>query len=206
MSSYSLSGYKDQISDIIDVCAMLYRKGMLAGLDGNVSLRVEENLALTTVSGTHKGLLTSSDIVLVDFSGHVVAGRGPASSEFAMHIGIYESSPSTGAIVHTHAPWTMALSVSGQGYDTSLLAETKMILDEVVEVPFEEPGTVELAKAVVSNLGRGPALILANHGAVTLGENLIKAFAVMECLEHNAKIIALASMIGKSNVERFISS
>jgi L-fuculose-phosphate aldolase len=180
---------------VISVCKILYQKGMLAGSDGNVSVRTGKNEVLATISGVHKGLLRQEDLVVVDFEGQVLAGDGRPSSELAMHLEIYRRDMSINAVVHTHAPWTMALSLAGRGYDTSLLAESNILLGEVVEVPYYPPGTVELARAVASALGKGPALVLDNHGAVTVGSSLDEAFRFMECLEHNARIIALSYML-----------
>lgn len=187
--------YSGHVRAIIRICNLLYQKGMLAGADGNVTVRVSKNEMLTTVSGAHKGMLKEEDVVLVDFAGRLISGTGTPSSETAMHIAVYNKMEDAGAVVHTHAPWTMALSLSGLGYDAGLLAESSMILNEVVEVPFEEPGSRELAQAVASSLGKGPALILERHGSLTYGSNLEEAFALMECLEHNAKIIALSRML-----------
>jgi L-fuculose-phosphate aldolase len=187
--------YAGEVSAIIRVCGLLYEKGMLAGADGNVSVKVSDDFCLTTVSGVHKGMMGPGDLVLVDVDGRVVGGSGPPSSELAMHLAVYREDPGAGAIVHTHAPWTMALSLSGRGYNAALLAESRMLLGEVVEVPYAEPGSPELAGAVAASLGRGPALILERHGSVTIGPTLQDAFSLMECLEHNARIIALSHML-----------
>ncbi len=141
--------------------------------------------------------MNEADLVVVDSEGHVLKGLGRPSSELVMHTAIYRQDPGATAVVHTHPPWTLALSLSGNELFPHLLIEGKMFLGEVTIVPFEMPGTEALARAVVDALHNGPAQILAHHGAVTRGPSLWKAFELMECLEHTSRITALAKMLGE---------
>ena len=183
--------------DVIKVCRQLYNKGLIAAADGNVSVRLSGGDILITPSGVHKGFLNEADLVVVDSEGHVLKGLGRPSSELVMHTAIYRQDPGATAVVHTHPPWTLALSLSGNQLSPHLLIEGKMFLGDVTIVPFEMPGTEALARAVVDALHKGPAQILAHHGAVTRGPSLWKAFELMECLEHTSRITALAKMLGK---------
>ena len=182
---------------VIKVCRQLYNKGLIAAADGNVSVRLAGGDILITPSGVHKGFLNEADLVAVDSKGHVLKGLGRPSSELVMHIAIYQQDPEAMAVVHTHPPWTLALSLSGNQLLPHLLVEGKMFLGDVTIVPFERPGTEALARAVVDALHKGPAQILAHHGAVTKGPTLWKAFELMECLEHTSCITALAKMLGE---------
>jgi len=178
------------------VCKALYQKGMLAGADGNVSLKLPfEKGVLITASGVHKGFLHLDDLVATDWNGKVIYGKGRPSSELMLHLAIYKKEDTIGAIIHTHAPWATSLTLSGLPFDTTQLVEAEAILKEVVVVPYHPPGTQELARETASKLGSGPALILERHGAITFGRNLEKAFIFMECLEHNAKILAISHML-----------
>jgi L-fuculose-phosphate aldolase len=183
--------------EVIKVCRQLYNKGLIAAADGNVSLRLSGGDILITPSGVHKGFLNESDLVVVDSKGYVLKGLGRPSSELIMHTAIYRQYPGAMAVVHTHPPWTLALSLSGNQLLPHLLIEGKMFLGEVTIVPFEKPGTEALARAVVDALHKGSAQILAHHGAVTMGPTLWKAFELMECLEHISRITALAKILGE---------
>jgi L-fuculose-phosphate aldolase len=183
--------------EVIKVCRQLYNKGLIAAADGNVSLRLSGGDILITPIGVHKGFLNESDLVVVDSKGYVLKGLGRPSSELIMHTAIYRQYPGAMAVVHTHPPWTLALSLSGNQLLPHLLIEGKMFLGEVTIVPFEKPGTEALARAVVDALHKGPAQILAHHGAVTMGPTLWKAFELMECLEHISRITALAKILGE---------
>jgi len=182
---------------IVEICRKLYDKGLIAGADGNLSCRIsKENRYLVTPSGAHKGFITADDILLVDIHGNVLKGKGRPSSEWAVHRIIYEKDSNCSAIVHTHAPWTLAISLAGIGLEPHLLAEASMLLGRVPLVEYHPPGTEELANAVALVLDQGPAHILAHHGAITRGRDLWQAFQLMECLEHSAKITALARFLG----------
>lgn len=183
--------------EVIKVCRQLYNKGLIAAADGNVSVRLSRGDILITPSGVHKGFLNESDLVVVDSEGHVLKGLGRPSSELVMHMAIYQKYPEAMAVVHTHPPWTLALSLSGHELLPHLLIEGQMFLGEVTIVPFEKPGTEVLACAVGDALRKGPVQILAHHGAVTMGPILRKAFELMECLEHTSRITALAKMLGE---------
>lgn len=182
---------------VIKVCRQLYNKGLIAAADGNVSVRLAGEDILITPSGVHKGFLNEADLIVVNSEGRVLNGLGRPSSELVMHMAIYKEDQSAKAVVHTHPPWTLALSLSGNQLLPHLLIEGKMFLGEVAIVPFERPGTDALARVVVDALYKGPAQILAHHGAVTKGPTLRKAFELMECLEHAARITALAKMLGE---------
>ncbi len=181
------------------VCKLLYTKGLIAGADGNVSVRASRHgPVLITPSGSHKGLLSADEIVMADDAGNVLKGEGRPSSELPLHLAVYRRDPECMAIVHTHAPWTMALSLTGLGLSPHLTAEGMILLGDVPVVRYEPPGSHLLAEAVIEVLGRSRAHILANHGAITRGESLMKAFELMECLEHNAKITYLARLLAGS--------
>jgi len=182
---------------VIRVCRQLYNRGLIAAADGNVSVRLSGGDILITPSGVHKGFLNEADLIVVDSEGHVLNGPGRPSSEIVMHMAIYRQDPDARAVVHTHPPWTLALNLSGNQLLPHLLIEGRMFLGEVAVVPFERPGTDALAHAVVDALCKGPVQILAHHGAITRGPTLWRAFELMECLEHAARITALAKMLGE---------
>jgi len=190
------SGFR---SEVIKVCRQLYNKGLIAAADGNVSVRLSGGDILITPGGVHKGFLREEDLVMLDSEGRIFKGQEGhhPSSELAMHMAIYRQDPGTMAIVHTHPPWTLALSLSGYQLLPHLLIEGLMFLGDVSIVPFEMPGTKALARAVVAVSHKGPVQILAHHGAVTRGPTLWKAFELMECLEHTCRITALAKMLGE---------
>jgi L-fuculose-phosphate aldolase len=183
---------------IIRACRLLYEKDLIAGADGNVSLKVSrDGPILVTPSGIHKGLVSEEDLVTVDLDGNKIDGKRMPTSELPMHLAIYEADSSATSIVHAHPPWTLALSLAGYPFGPPSLMEAKMLLGEVKILPYRRPGSAELARLMAKSLSSGPAQILAHHGAVTRGPSLEKALELMECLEHTSKTMALSFLLGQ---------
>ena len=190
--------FPEEKKKIIKACRLLYDKGLLAGADGNVSLKISgDGPVIVTPSGIHKGFLKEDDLVIVDLKGSKIDGVRKPTSELPMHLGIYNEDPGAMSVVHTHPPWTMAMSLAGFSFDPPCLIEAKMLLGRVKILSYRTPGSPELARVVAKSLSFGPAQILARHGAVTRGKNLEKALEFMECLEHTAKTMALSFLLGK---------
>jgi L-fuculose-phosphate aldolase len=181
--------------EIVRVCRRLYHSGLIAGSDGNVSALSPHGTILITPSGVMKVDLEPGDLVETDMEGRVLDG-GRASSETAMHTHIYAARPDVRAIVHAHPPMATALSLTGSGIPDDILPEITFQFGEVPLVPYERPGTVMLAALVADYARTRNALLMANHGATTVGPSLVVAHARMESVEHSARIILLAGMNG----------
>ena len=107
--------------------------------------------------------------------------------------------PDVQAVVHAHPPMATGFAVAGQEIPGNLLPELIFVVGRVPLVPFGMPGTPELGERVIPYLKERDcdALLLANHGAVTMGRTLDEAWIRMESLEHAARIIAAARDIGE---------
>jgi L-fuculose-phosphate aldolase len=180
-------------------CRQLAAQGLIAGRDGNLSVRLGADRVLVTPSGLLKSLVTAADMVEVDLAGKLRrrTTRKP-TSELDLHLRILRSRPDVQAVVHAHPPFATAFAVAGQEIPGNLLPELIFVVGPVPLVPFGMPGTPELGERIVPYIEtkRHQALLLANHGAVTLGRTLDEAWIRMESLEHAARIIALARGLG----------
>ena len=181
-------------------CRQLAAHGLIAGRDGNVSVRLGADRVLVTPSGFIKSLVTAADMVEVDFTGKPrrKSSRKP-TSELDLHLRILRHRPDVRAVVHAHPPAATGFAVAGQEIPGNLLPELIFVVGPVPLVPFGMPGTPELGDRIVPYLEdrRHQALLLANHGAVTLGKTLDEAWIRMESLEHSARIIAAAHAVGE---------
>ncbi len=180
---------------VVMVCRLLYDKGLIAGADGNVSVMASpDGPVIITPGGCHKGLISEQDLVVMDMSGRLIEGGKKPSSETSMHLHIYSAASGVRAVVHAHPPYTLALSLAGHDFSRHLLIEGQIVLGEVPVVDFSPPGSEALAQAVgkVALDGTSCCAVLERHGAVTWAPNLFDAFSLMECLEHNCRITALA--------------
>lgn len=182
--------------EVVRVCRRLHGSGLIAGIDGNVSVRTSSGTLLFTPAGAAKVDVKAAALVETDMDGNSLGG-GVASSEAAMHIRIYALRPDISAIVHAHPPNATALAVAGEGIPADILPEIATQFGEVPLVPYARSGTGELADAIAPFATRCGAFLMANHGATALGRTLGEAHLRMESLEHAAKIILLAKLAGR---------
>jgi L-fuculose-phosphate aldolase len=181
-------------------CRRLADLGLLAGVDGNVSVRVDERRILVTPSGRLKAGLTADDIVTVDLEGNLVQGSHRPSSELPMHLHILRNRLDVQAVLHAHPPTATAFSIVGETVAGDVLPEMAVLVGDVPLVPFVMPGTPDMGVELAPFLEGHDAFLLRNHGVVTVGRNLQEAQIRMECLEHTARILHIARSLGR--VER----
>jgi L-fuculose-phosphate aldolase len=188
---------------IVQCCHRLWERGLIAGADGNVSVRVGVNRLLVTPSGLLKCELKAADLVEVDLAGgrRATGGGGDGSrqpsSELDLHLRVYRRRPDCGAVVHAHPPSATAFAVVGEPLPADVLPELILYVGQVPLVPYAMTGTPALGDAVEPFLARHMAVLLANHGAVTWAADLATAHVRMESLEHSARILLAARALGQ---------
>ncbi len=184
---------------IVDVCHRLHERGLVAGHDGNVSVRLSDGLILVTPSGVSKCSLTADDLVVVDARG-AVQGCGNPSSELGMHLRVYDRRPDVRAVVHAHPPTATGFAGAGEGFVAPVLPEVILQMGIVPLVRYVTPGTDAVADSIEPFLMSGhDAFLMANHGATTLGATLNAAHQRMESVEHAARILLTARLLGRVN-------
>jgi L-fuculose-phosphate aldolase len=183
-------------AEIIEVGRRLCDKGLITAAEGNISVRTSDGL-LVTASGVSKGELTHELVIATDECGRGSSNGRRVTSEISMHVAIYRRRPDVQAIVHAHPPAATAFAVAHVPLDKPILAESVLLLGPVPLVPYQAPSTAALADAVGDACAGANAVLLANHGAVTVGETLVAAHQRMETLEHLARVTLLARMLGE---------
>ena len=178
-------------------CRQLAERGLIAGQDGNLAVRLGRDRVLVTPSGLIKALVAPSDMVEVDLSGRKRRGRRNPTSELDLHLRILVRRPDVGAVVHAHPPAATGFAMAGEGLDTLVLPELILQCGRVPVVPYGTPGSPELGDRIEPYLAGHAAWLLANHGAVTVGETLDAAWIRMESLEHAARILVTARLLGR---------
>lgn len=180
-------------------CRQLAAQGLIAGQDGNLSVRLGPDRVLVTPRGLIKALVRPADMVEVDMRGRRRRGRRNPTSELDLHLRILARRPDIGAVVHAHPPVATGYAVAGQRLQIFVLPELILQCGEVPLVPYGTPGTPELADRLEPHLAGHDAWLLANHGAVTVGATLDAAWIRMESLEHAARIMFVAQGLGRVN-------
>ncbi len=182
-----------------DICTAgkwMYDRGFIVACEGNISVRLDENRILTTPTCMNKGMLEPQDLVVTSLEGRQLAGERKFSSEIAMHLLFYRMRPDVNAICHAHPPTATGFAAAGRSLNQALLPEVIIGLGQIPLVRYATPGTPELSDAMEPFVPHYDALLLANHGAVTCGPDLLTAFFRMETIEHFAKIVLAAELAG----------
>ena len=182
--------------EILRIGKMLHEKGLIAATDGNISVRLNENSVLSTPTCISKGMMSVEDLVVVDMNGRRLCGFRDVSSEIAMHMTIYRMRPDVGAIVHAHPPTATAFAACGLALDQALISEILLSLGGVPLARYATPGTSELSEALEPHIPDHDAVLMANHGVVTYGADLMQAYLNMETVEHFAKIALVVKQLG----------
>jgi len=194
--------YADIRRDIVEIGRRLWTRGFVASNDGNISVKVGPDRLLMTPASVSKYDMTPEMMVVTDLSGTVVAaapGRRP-SSEMLMHLVAYEKRPDIGAVVHAHPPVATGFATAGLSLNKALLPEVVIGLGCVPLADYGLPGTPALTEPMLPLIPKYDAILLANHGAVSYGKDVLQAYFRMETVEHFARINFVAEMLGGAKV------
>lgn len=184
---------------ICDIGRRIYTNGFVAANDGNITVKLSEKEYLTTPTGISKGYLTPEMIVKVDEKGERIEGEYVPSSEVKVHLRVYACRDDVGAVVHAHPPFATTFAVAHIPLDEYILPEAVYGLGAVPIVPYAQPSTQELADGLIPYLQDYDAFLLENHGTVTVGTDLFKAYYKTETLEYNAKITYMTKLLGRAH-------
>lgn len=205
--------YMELREQICDICHKMWQLGWVAANDGNVSVKLPDGTFLATPTGMSKSFITPEKLVHIDQDGQVLdapAGLKP-SSEIKMHLRCYKEREDVGAVLHAHPPVATGYAVANKPLDEYSMIETVIALGSIPVTPYGTPSTYEVPDRIASYLGEHDALLLQNHGALTVGADLITAYYRMETLELFAKISLNAYLLGgakeisRENIDRLIS-
>ena len=183
-------------ADIVEVGRRMYARGYTASNDGNISVRLEGGRLLMTPRSVCKGFMDPAMMCITDLEGRKLAGERDPSSEIQMHLEVYRQRPDINAVVHAHPPIATAFAVAGIPLDRAVLAEVVTTLGSVPIAEYATPSTKALPEAVRKYVKAHDGMLLANHGALTLGADLFSAYYKMETIEHFANISFVARMLG----------
>jgi L-fuculose-phosphate aldolase len=183
-----------------DVCAVgrwIHQLGYVASTDGNISVRLDPRRILTSPTAVSKGMMELDDPVITDLQGRKLSGRRNASSELAMHLLIYQRRPDVNSVCHAHPPVATGYAAAGLPLNKALISEVVLALGCIPVARYGTPGTPELSEALEPLIPHFDAILMANHGVVTYGTDLLTAFFRMETVEHFARVSLVTELLGK---------
>ena len=190
--------FKTACDEIIQVGKEMYRKGLIVGVDGNISTRLEDGSIAITGSGFCKGALKPEDISLVDLRGTLLSGPKPAR-DLRMHLAVYREKEDARAVIHAHPPVITGFSATKYDFGNVIFPEALFNFNGISFSDYAVPISVDVSRKVTETLSRNPnsrAVVLANHGALTYGDTVRQAFYEMESVELVAKSTLVALLIG----------
>ncbi|MDK2373074.1 MAG: class II aldolase/adducin family protein [Candidatus Korarchaeota archaeon] len=193
-------------SELAEVMKLAYVRGYTTGAGGNASARVDEGI-LITPSGEFKGRLRAEDIILIDHRGRVLGGKGRPSSEWKLHLKVYEIRSDVGAILHCHHAVVtgLAMSMVSSKIDEEVLAplresdwteEARIMLRDVKILPWRPYGTEELAEIVSNALKDVNAVVVLRHGAFVVSKDPWLALSAMDSLVEVFTINLVRRLVG----------
>jgi len=186
---------------ILEAGKRLAQHFFVAANDGNISARLNEGEILITPTSVNKGDMSAEQLLKVDPEGKVLSGTLRPTSEMKMHLEVYRNRPDVRAVVHAHPPTTTGFATCRIRLDEDVvLPEVIFGLGKVGFAEYGTPTTEEVPRAVEREIADCDALLLANHGALTVGESVMQAYFRMETLEMYARVRLVTKLLGGPKV------
>ncbi len=181
---------------VAEAARELFRTGLVQGTSGNVSMRDEETgLIAMTPSAVAYDTLQPGDVAIVDVDACLVEGVFAPSTELPMHTEVYRRLPWVQAVVHTHSPYATTFAALNRPIEPVhyLIA---MAGERIPVAPYATYGTSEIGRSAAETFGNGLAVLLEQHGVLTIGRSLAQAMTVASVTEYVARIYHQALVIG----------
>ncbi|HUI70002.1 MAG TPA: class II aldolase/adducin family protein, partial [Spirochaetia bacterium] len=183
---------------IVEAGKRLRDRFFVAYNDGNISARLSENEVLITPTSVNKGDVAADQILKIDMKGEVLSGRNRPSSETKMHLAVYRKRPDVLAIVHAHPPAATGFAACHIRLDSDvILPEVIFGLGKIGFAEYGTPSTEAIPNAVEKEIPGCDAVLLSNHGALTVGADVMQAYYRMEVLEMYARVRLVTKILGE---------
>jgi L-fuculose-phosphate aldolase len=140
--------------------------------------------------------LKPDDICLIDMQGNQLAGSKKRSSEALLHLEIMKARPDVKSVVHCHPPHATAFAVAREPIPQCVLPEVEVFLGDVPITKYETPGGKSFAETILPFVKNTNVIVLANHGTVSYGETVERAYWWTEILDAYCRILLLAKQLG----------
>ena len=189
--------------EIVEISRRLYQKGFVVANEGNISVKLNDRIIVTPTRRS-KGFLSVKDLATADLKGKKLEGELEPTSELLLHLFVYQKRPDLGAVIHAHPPYATAVAVAGSELSEDILPEVFLSLGKIPLASYGTPSTKELPNSVARLILKYDAILLKNHGVLTIGKELEEAYFKLERTEHFAHIFFIASSLGR--VEKLSSS
>jgi L-fuculose-phosphate aldolase len=183
--------------DVLDAAKQLLRTGLVEGTSGNLSARLSDGRVVMTPSSLDYEAMTLDDLVVVDLEGKVLQGDRPPTSEKALHLACLRAHDDIGSVIHSHAMYASMFAITHQPIPCVIEEFDIYVGGEVKVANYELTGSDELGEEVARHVADRGAVLMANHGLLTVGRNIGDAMKVAQLVERTAEIIWGARALGE---------
>jgi len=188
---------EDLREELCKIGRRLYDRHLTSGAGGSISVRTPNGEEVfIKPSGFSLADLLPVHVVKVNLKGELLEGKYPPSTDAPWHLMIYERRPEVKAIVHAHPPICGGFACAGVSLDIPTFTEVIIQVGKIPLMEYATPTTMDYAKLVAQSIMETDALLMKNHGTITLGANLEQAFQRTELLEDFAKMVFVANLLG----------
>ncbi len=185
--------------EICEIGDRIYKKGFAAANDGNISYRISDNQVVCTPTMISKGFMKPNDLCVVDMEGNQLAGHRKKTSEIMLHLTLMKARPEVKAVVHCHPPHATAFGIAREPVPQCVLPEVEIFLGDVPIAQYKIPGGQDFADTILPFVDKSNVIILANHGTISWGETVEKAYWWTEVLDAYCRMLMLARGLGRVN-------
>ena len=197
--NFSLSASVNDLRLAILECGQIcYQRVLMTSNDGNISIRIDADRILITAAGVCKGRMEAGDLLIIDLNGNILISwkELKPSSETPMHLEVYKQRPEINAVIHAHPIFATSLTVANQTFPDDILPEVALTLGKVPVTAYATPSSHQDAEVIRPLIRDHNALLLRQHGSLTVGKDLNEALIHLERLEHVAQVYWHAHMLG----------
>jgi L-fuculose-phosphate aldolase len=181
--------------EIVEAAKEIYNKNLVQAGEGNISMRIpgKEELLITPTYNQYYNL-KKTEIVHLKFDGTKVSkGRSP-SSEYKLHVAIYQARPRAKAVIHTHSPYATAMSIARKSIPIILEEQVIFLGGSVPISEFGPANTADIGQKALEALGTKNGTLLANHGGIACGRTMNDTIKIAELIEKLAMIYTQAEL------------
>jgi L-fuculose-phosphate aldolase len=184
-------------AEILEAGRRLKERFFVAANDGNISARLSPGEIIITPTSVNKGDMSADMLLKVDQEGNVLSGSLKPTSEMKMHLAVFRCRPDVQAIVHAHPPVATGFATCRIRLDQDvILPEVIFGLGKIGFAEYGTPTTTEVPDAVEREIADSDAVLLANHGGLTVGESVMQAYYRMEVLEMYSRVRLVTTLLG----------
>ncbi len=192
-----MASNKRLLRELAEIGRGISQYGFVIGEDGNISAR-DGDVVYIKRKGASMGKATTTGYIPLSIkTGKPLRKTDKPSTEIYMHLACYRVRKDIGAVIHSHPVFTTALGISNVNLKPLSYEMAVNLNSHIARIGYMRPGTTQLGKAVGRAIRKHNAILLKNHGLITVGRNLHEAFLRTLAIESGALVYICCKSLGK---------